>query len=217
MEIKCIEGTGFASNVYVIGERVVVDTGLDAAETIAKLERVCKLEKIEVIVLTHRHCDHTGGAKKLQEVTGAEVLAHPQAAEILSIGNESTTGCHSFGVSLPPLEVHPLSEGRMNIGEGEWEVIYTPGHTIDSISLYHRETKALICGDTLFAHGGVGRWDLATGDYHQLLQSVSLLSGMEIESIYPGHGPWVRGNAKKHIENSLAYLRIFGRGGVAGE
>ncbi|MFN4133398.1 MAG: MBL fold metallo-hydrolase, partial [Candidatus Hadarchaeales archaeon] len=67
---------------------------------------------------------------------------------------------------------------------------------------YDPENKSLFSGDTVFC-GGVGRTDLPTGNGDDLLKSLRELEKLEVESLYPGHGPFVEKGGKIHIEEAL--------------
>jgi hydroxyacylglutathione hydrolase len=90
-------------------------------------------------------------------------------------------------------------------------VIYTPGHSPGSISLYLPETKILFTGDLLFK-GGVGRTDLPGGNGSQLKESIKSLTQLEIEWLLPGHGEIVSGatdiktNFDRVIQSVLNYI-----------
>ncbi|MDG6220428.1 MAG: MBL fold metallo-hydrolase [Candidatus Thermoplasmatota archaeon] len=202
-----IPGIGFSSNVFlVVGEKtLLVDAGLQETSKHV-LEEVKKHGELEMIYLTHRHCDHAGGAKALADATGAELLAPEGEAEAVSCA-DPTTGAAYFGVKMEPVEVKPVSPGScIDLGGFKLEVLYTPGHTSGSSALYCREMKTLFPGDTVFADGGVGRWDLPTGNLSELKKSVEKLSNLDVEHMYPGHGPAVERGAREHIQLSLRSL-----------
>ena len=74
MEIHCIYGFNYDSNIYVIlGEKpTIVDcgTGLYNGEVVNSLKKIINPTLITQIILTHEHFDHCGGAKKLYDITG---------------------------------------------------------------------------------------------------------------------------------------------------
>ena len=81
-----------------------------------------------------------------------------------------------------------LKEGINKIGEFEFEIIYTPGHKEDSISIYFDEIKSLFSGDFIF-YESIGRTDLGGGDNHLMKESIKKIKRFNDEVvIYPGHG-----------------------------
>ena len=83
--------------------------------------------------------------------------------------------------------INNLSEGINNIGNFSFEVIYTPGHTKDSISLYFKENNIMFTGDFLFKDG-IGRTDLG-GNEFDMYDSLTKISKYNKDiTIYPGHG-----------------------------
>lgn len=81
-------------DIYLVdcGEKLVmIDAGAGiAVEQVEKLIHFhgFSMRDIEFILLTHTHGDHAGGAKKLQSLTGAELLAHPDSAGYLKSGDQ---------------------------------------------------------------------------------------------------------------------------------
>ena len=68
-----------------------------------------------------------------------------------------------------------------------YEIINTPGHTSDSISIYFKEENIIFCGDFVFA-GTIGRTDLPTGNMEEMKESIKvLLTFNECITLYPGH------------------------------
>ncbi|MDI6887207.1 MAG: MBL fold metallo-hydrolase [Candidatus Thermoplasmatota archaeon] len=214
MEIHKYISSGYDSNVYLIldKEAVVIDTGTGQGAHFKKLaggiEKICDLQKIAKIILTHCHFDHCGGAEKLRNLTKADVLIHELDFNAIRIGDNVITGARLFGGSQEPLEVKKIGE-KIEVGNIKLKVIHTPGHTKGSVSLYDNKNKSLFSGDTVFADGATGRWDLPTGSYEALLSSVKKISLLEVENLYPGHGRFVEGNGKEHIKLALEFLEGF--------
>ena len=69
-------------------------------------------------------------------------------------------------------------------------VIYSPGHTIDSCVLYSKDDKIAFSGDLIFRNGGYGRFDFPGGDVNKLALSIkNILNTLPNETIlFPGHG-----------------------------
>ena len=80
-------------------------------------------------------------------------------------------------------------EDLLHLGELEFKVIHTPGHTSGGSCLYCEQEKLLLSGDTLF-RGTWGRTDVPTGSIEDIMNSITnklmKLPGETI--VYPGHG-----------------------------
>ena len=146
-------------------EAAVVDSNFNAG-TIIKLIKEKQLN-LKFIIITHGHSDHTAGNYELFSVFGAKIVAY-RGSKI------------DFDVAVNDGDV-------LTIGTIALRVIYTPGHTTDSICLLVNDEK-LLTGDTLFV-GECGRTDLPGGSpksmYNSLFNKLVKL-GDDVE-IYPGH------------------------------
>jgi glyoxylase-like metal-dependent hydrolase (beta-lactamase superfamily II) len=172
--LMTLDGT----NTWLVAEpgsptAVVIDPGPD---DLAHLRRVLDVaeragQRIAAIVLTHGHDDHSGGARTLAGLTGAGVRAVDPA--------------HRLGVEgLPPGAV-------VSAGGCEIEVIATPGHTADSVSLYLRADLAVMTGDTVLGRGtAVIANDGSLADYLGSLDRLrALADAAGLTTLLPGHGP----------------------------
>ena len=81
-----------------------------------------------------------------------------------------------------------LEEQEYNIGGLKFEVIYTPGHKEDSITIYFRKEKVMFTGDFIFKDD-IGRTDLQGGDMTLMIDSLNKMKEYNKDIIiYPGHG-----------------------------
>jgi len=86
------------------------------------------------------------------------------------------------------LDKNNLEEKEYSIDNFKFEVIYTPGHKEDSITIYFNEYKAMFTGDFMFKDG-IGRVDLPGGNYSDMLNSLNKIKKYDkYITIYPGHG-----------------------------
>ncbi len=179
------------TNCYIVGcaetkEGAIIDPGGDAKHILAEVERLGL--KINYVINTHGHFDHTLANKEIVQATGAPLAIHSADAPMLTQGG----GAFFFGImgkASPPADTI-LEEGQVLIlGKIELTVLHTPGHSPGSICLYNEEEGVLFDGDVLF-NMGMGRYDLPGGNYGVLMQSIQrLLALPEETTVYPGHGP----------------------------
>jgi glyoxylase-like metal-dependent hydrolase (beta-lactamase superfamily II) len=202
----------FDSNIYLISSdrTVLIDSGIGFQfdDTIASIKEMLNGRKLDILVLTHRHYDHVGGANAIIREFSPKVYAGKGDAKPLRDGDRASTLGEMFGGSLEPMDVHDLNDGDiLDIGEYRLRVIETPGHTIGSISLYDEITGALFTGDTVFV-GGVGKWTYPTASKDQLIDSLKRLNTLKIGGFYPGHGPCVPRCGNEHIISALRMMGV---------
>ncbi|MDG6228395.1 MAG: MBL fold metallo-hydrolase [Candidatus Thermoplasmatota archaeon] len=212
MNIQYIYGKQYDSNIFIIiGKKTTVidtGTGLYHEEIIKKLKDIIDPTDISQIILTHEHYDHTGGVKKLFDSTEgkAEIIAHAFASSKIEKGESFFAKL--LGGEMPKMHVDLKLNGTeiLQIGDEMVQVFSTPGHTPGCICLYNKEQKTLFSGDTVFANGSFGRYDLPGGNLTELKQSIRFLHTLDIESLYPGHESVVEKDANKHIALSLQQI-----------
>jgi len=163
-------GEGLCSNVYYYesGEEILF---IDSGNGEIDLQEIAQEREITVI-LTHAHLDHTGGCLHLKD---AHIFLHPKEFDYKD----------NFIFKIPKngkrMDFH-----EFEFGERKFQIIHTPGHTMGSICVYEPQEKVLFSGDTLFAHGDVGRTDLG-GDDELLRKSLTKIKRMDYKLLAPGH------------------------------
>lgn len=172
--------SGQATNVYIFGgERVtLIDTGCDdGGATVLNALHVLGIDQVERIILTHAHQDHSGNASALQQETGAELCLHPADSALLARVNpdlcpDRWLAAHDEFVAGP---YHLIA-------------IETPGHAPGHMSLYADALRALFAGDLLSGNGTIAVVP-PNGSMSNYLDSLRRVSELEIDIVYPGHGP----------------------------
>jgi glyoxylase-like metal-dependent hydrolase (beta-lactamase superfamily II) len=97
-----------------------------------------------------------------------------------------------------------LKEGELCLGKKTFNIYETPGHSPGSLSIHWLEKKVLFTGDLIF-QGGVGRTDFLEGDSQLLMESIERMSGLDVETLLPGHGGIVTG--KEMVLQNFEYIR----------
>jgi glyoxylase-like metal-dependent hydrolase (beta-lactamase superfamily II) len=169
-------------------EAIVIDPG----DNIDRILGILKRHELTVkaIVITHAHIDHIGGAAKLKAATGAPVYMNQNDQELCDALDIQASW---LGMEVPErVDIDsPAREGdSLRLGDTEFQIVHTPGHTQGSISIWIPQENKLIAGDTLF-RDSIGRTDLPGGDYRQIISSIhtKLMRLPEEAIVVPGHGP----------------------------
>ncbi len=190
MIIKSIAVGPLQANCIIVADEtsrkaIVVDPG-DESDRIAGIINELGLT-VEVIVCTHGHFDHIAAAGDLKNQTGARVAIHRDDVAIYHAAKDMAA-FWGHAMDAPPEPDILLSEGdKLTIGDLNFSVLHTPGHSPGGICLY--EDHTVIAGDTLFK-GSVGRTDFFGGDINKLKQSFQRLMTLPEETkVLPGHGP----------------------------
>lgn len=188
MKLIPFYGRSWESNSYLItdgGLAILIDAGVAAKEVLLHLER--ENAKLQYILLTHGHFDHTVSVDLLREQTDARLAVHQADAEMLTDAQKSARVVF-FGTYEVNKEADLLltDTDTLAFGDQTIRLIHTPGHSAGSVC--YQIENMLFTGDTLF-DGSYGRFDLYGGDARALVQSLEKLKAQDPSlTIYPGHG-----------------------------
>ena len=209
VEVHKVSGAAFDGNVYLVLDEkpILVDAGMMAGPTLKNIKKFIDPAKIELIVLTHCHHDHSGAAPALKEATGARLMLSEK--EVGCIGDELASVAYLFGQQAPEYKVdETLKEGMvLDIGEWKLEVMETPGHSTGSLCLYERTEKVLFSGDTVFPDGNIGRTDMFGGSTDELVRSIQRMTELDVKVMYPGHMDITSQNVNRQIQMSLRFAK----------
>jgi glyoxylase-like metal-dependent hydrolase (beta-lactamase superfamily II) len=186
----------FLENTIVVagkqGSCLIVDPGCyyDNEKQILKNFIREKELKPLTVVNTHGHLDHIlGNAFACAEF---KIPLYAHRADALFIENmEITAQAYGFRAERSPLPEKWLEEGDVvELDDMKLDILFTPGHSPGSISLFNRMERWIISGDVLFEQS-IGRTDLPGGDYQVLMQTIEekFLTLPSETIVYCGHGP----------------------------
>jgi hydroxyacylglutathione hydrolase len=184
----------FTCNAYLAaGERaVLVDAGTmpGVADVVAD-----HVDDLAAVVLTHQHGDHVGELDAVLDAFDADLYAH---------------GDH-------PRRTHALEDGDVvTVGGEDCEVVYTPGHADDHVSLVGPDSlysgDVVVANDGAFDYGSFGRTDYPGQSRERLVESIrELLDRMPdgVEHMYAGHGDPFHGDVRDVVETALGRAEQF--------
>ncbi len=198
MEIKTLTLGKLGVNCYLISSNkaaVVIDPAIiDQRIEDFLLQNE---DKERLILLTHCHFDHIGGAEILRQKLGVKIaIGENEAASLL---DTEITLSNRFHAHIAPFSADILlKDGQIfKIADLEFLCIETMGHTVGGMC--YKADNALFSGDTLFKLS-VGRVDFPGGNAKDLIASLNKIDTMfdDVE-VYPGHGE----------ATTLEYERIY--------
>ena len=197
--VRC-GGRGWDCNQFLVKDAKsnrfdLVDAGhgLDFDAVLRDVAAVIEPSRIRNVVVTHEHLDHVNGLPRWKAL-GAVLHASRGTAAKLAQGRDPTS--ERFGARIPQIDVTPLDDGdRVQLGEHDFEVLATPGHSPGSACYWHEASGVLFSGDTLFADGGIGRFDFPDGVLATEAESILRLSRLPVKVLHCGHGPSLDGDA----------------------
>jgi len=195
MLIKTLPVGMLETNCYVVTDEethecAIIDPGADS-NTILDYVESNNLNTV-AIFLTHGHYDHHMALEAVEESTGAPAYIHES-----EVNRNGQNGRHKLEDTG---KLKHYAEGDIiNVGNLEFKVMETPGHSTGSVTLVCQD--ALFTGDTLF-RGDCGRTDLEGGSDEIMLKSLKRLSELDGDyEVYPGHAE----------SSTLSYERSFNR------
>jgi ribonuclease/clavin/mitogillin len=184
--------TGPGTNTYAIGlgRPVLIDTGAGVPEYGPLLRDALGAEglgEVRQVLLTHRHPDHMGGVPDVRRL-------FPRVPVAKLVRNDARL----------PVRMEPLADGAVIRADGATlHAIHTPGHASDHLCFYLEEERALFTGDLILG-GSTTVIPPDDGDLGDYLASLRRVLGLDVERIYPAHGPALE-PARPVIEGYIAH------------
>ncbi len=185
MNIEVLELHG--TNCYLLSSdkaAIVIDPGVFDIRLQRFLDDNAGKERL--IILTHGHFDHIGGADALRRKTEVKIAVGEKDSEYLC--SPALNLCGLFGVELEPFKADIVLKNNelLSVGDISFKVLERPGHTLGSICLL--TDNILFSGDVLFK-GSIGRSDFPFSDPKALESSLKSLMELDDKTVVlSGHG-----------------------------
>jgi glyoxylase-like metal-dependent hydrolase (beta-lactamase superfamily II)/rhodanese-related sulfurtransferase len=217
-----------AGIILTANSAVFVDSGMSiaSAEYLWRLaQKKMSGQKKIYLILTHSHSDHVFGMQFFRE-KGAEVIGHRLTAEHLKddkgryfrfiIEMDKITpeeGMKRYGhVVLSEPDRYIEQDTCLTIDGEEIRIFVTPGHTPDSICIYHPRSKTLFAGDSVYEgmdpttrFGGPKEWN-------EWISHLERLRNLDIQAVVPGHGKisgiWILDQNISFLKQKIEEKRI---------
>jgi len=173
------------------------------------------------VIITHEHVDHVLGIYPLMELMKdkpPKIYAYGETAKILLSGDESKIfpgnfpiRPQDFGVQIIPHRVIDISDRKEIdfISDFIFQLHYTPGHSLGSVSYYEPSKKILIPGDVVFCGGSFGRFDFPGSSFKDLKNSIKALNDLDVKYLLPGH-MGISDNGNNQINSSYVMIGSYG-------
>jgi len=174
MKIKNIKVGYLECNCYILEVGNKVLI-VDPGDEYDKIKKELEGKEVLGILNTHSHFDHIGCIDDLVRDYDIEVYNYEN-----------------------------LEEKEYSIGPFRFEVIYTLGHSVDSITFYFKKEKVMFTGDFLF-YDTIGRCDLEGGNFDVMKESIDKIKKYNFDIIvYPGHG--IKTTLEREFKNNSYFL-----------
>jgi ribonuclease/clavin/mitogillin len=222
----------YSPNVFLVvdsGQAILIDGGFpDDGSLSSRLDYLKSVgsPRVDLIVITHHHLDHSSGAHRLAKATGARIAMHPLEARLLQEAAERISSGESLEQRMLRREAAKAT-ADLTVGDGDTlsagsltlRVVHTPGHSPGHICLFLEEERVLFSGDNVLGIGTTAIPPPPGGDMAQYLDSLRRMKALDAALICPGHGPIVREPSRKiqelidhRRERDEQVLALIGRG-----
>lgn len=185
---------------------VLIDTGFPGQieDIQVEMDKVgVSFGKLKVVILTHQDIDHIGSLPELLQNCGSNITVYAHELDKPYIEGELPLLKDAQVQNPPKGKVDDtLIDGQELSYCGGILIIHTPGHTPGHISLYLRQSKTLIAGDSMYSVNGIlgGIHAPTTLDIKEAQNSLKKYLNLEIDSVVCYHGGLSKGNINAQIQ-----------------
>ena len=190
---------------------VLIDTGFPGQieDLHVAMEKVgVSFDKLKVIILTHQDIDHIGSLPEILQEFGSNIKVYAHELDKPYIQGDLPLLKDGHIENPPKGKVNDtLIDGQELSFCGGIRVIYTPGHTPGHISLYLKQSKTLIAGDSMYSVNGIigGIHAPTVLDIKEARLSLKKYLDLDIESVICYHGGLSKVNINDQIQKVISY------------
>ncbi|HEK9103972.1 MBL fold metallo-hydrolase [Bacillus cereus] len=185
---------------------VLIDTGFPGQieDLHIAMDKVgVSFDKLKVVILTHQDIDHIGSLPEILQNCGRNITVFAHELDKPYIQGDLTLLKDGHIENPPKGKVNDtLIDGQELPYCGGIRIIHTPGHTPGHISLYLRQSKTLVAGDSMYSVNGTlgGIHVPTTLDIKAARRSLKKYLDLDIESVICYHGGLSKGNINEQIQ-----------------
>jgi glyoxylase-like metal-dependent hydrolase (beta-lactamase superfamily II) len=192
MFVQIFPSGPLSTNAYVAAcaitkAAVIIDPAFDSAEPIYAYLKEHNLI-CQSILLTHSHWDHIANVFQIKKALNIPVYVHSLDALNLENPGADQLPC-PLSISGVKADFFYDDRSPLPVGNLNFQIIHTPGHSAGSVCLFEPNHHILFSGDTLFK-GTIGHISFPTSQPHLMWDSLRKLAELPpMTKVYPGHGP----------------------------
>ena len=204
-----IAGPPMMTVYFYVVDHIMVDTGQSHMGKEA-LE-IAKAQKVEQILLTHHHEDHSGNAALIKNELGVGVSGHPKTVSKMSKPYKILPYQHIMWGTTTPLDMEETPTEIETNGE-TLVPVHSPGHSKDHL-VYHIPEKGVLFSGDLYLADRI-KFFRVDEDVASQIESIKLLLSLDFDMLLCCHHPKTK-QGKSHLKRKLEFLEEF-FGGIKG-
>lgn len=183
---------------------MLIDTGQPRVEK--EFLKILAKEHIDKIILTHHHEDHAGNVTAIKKAKNIDAFAsHLCVEKLKNPVRVEPARWITWGQNKKSVVI-PFETNQIITKNYQFQIIHTPGHAPDQISLYEANQGWLFSGD-LFVHERIKIF-MRDENIHDQITSIERCLELDFQALLCNHQP-LKKNGKKALRNKLEYLKNF--------
>ena len=200
--VTCVKGLTQNNQVYIyFVDGMLIDTGPKILQN--ELRALYNQNDFDLVTLTHSHEDHVGTASWIQKNRNIPIYVHPMGIPICENPADYPEYRQTEWGIRKEFQALPLDESILSRNY-EWEVIYTPGHADDHVSLFNKETGRLFTGDMYILP--TVKVIMKTESISKMIDSIQTLLKLDFGMMYCSHAGYLP-NGKEKLKTKLNNLQ----------